>query len=405
MHYLDHMNAATAKMVACGTVDDIADELLAISHAIHANPELCYGEHFAAGQLSASLRRHGVSVKAPAFGLDTSFVGRGGTSGPHVVICCEYDALPDIGHGCGHNIIAAAGLGAGLAVVPLAEALGGRVTILGTPAEEGGGGKVVLLERGAFADADIAMMIHPEPANVEIAPYLANETLIITIHGRAAHASSSARAGINALDALVLGYQGAQMIRANLRRDERVFGIITNGGSADNVIPAEAAARYKIRARTRARVDALRERLTECFEGAARQVGATCTVESLGGYLDLRANRTLAASFRTNAESLGRSFLDPAKVPIEAAGSTDMGNVSYALPVIHPVLDVGTLWAGHTIEMTAAAITGGADRCVLDGAKAMAMTVVDYWTNADLRTGIQREWQQARGGRSTSASF
>lgn len=396
--YVDEVSAIPAKEAACRTVDELSNELVSISHAIHANPELCYSEHFAAAQLAASLARHGVAVEAPAFGLDTSFVGRAGTSGPHVVICCEYDALPEIGHGCGHNIIAAAGLGAGLAVASLAESLGGRVTILGTPAEEGGGGKVRLLERGAFADADVAMMIHPEPANVEIAPYLANETLIITMHGKAAHASSSARAGINALDALVLGYQGAQMIRANLRRNERVFGIITNGGVADNVIPAEAAARYKIRARTRARLDSLRERLVECFEGAARQVGATCTVESLGGYLDLRANRTLAASFRINAESLGRSFLDPSKVPIEAAGSTDMGNVSYALPVIHPVLDVGTFCAGHTIEMTAAAITGGADRCALDGAKAMAMTVIDYWANADLRNDVQREWHETMAG-------
>jgi amidohydrolase len=383
---------ASAKREAAATIDRIAEELTALSHAIHARPELCYEEHFAAAELAQALRRHGVPVEAPAFDLPTSFVGRCGTTGPHIVICCEYDALPGIGHGCGHNIIGTAGVGAGIALAPLAQALGGRVTILGTPAEEGGGGKLLLLQRGAFTDADAAMMIHPEPANVEIVPYLANETLIITMHGKAAHASSSARAGVNALDALVLGYQGAQILKGLLRPDERVFGIITNGGDADNVIPAEAVARYRIRARNVRRLDRLRDRLTDCFQGAATQIGATCTIESLGGYRDLRANRALAAAFRTNAEALGRSFLEPAAVPIEAAGSTDMGNVSHALPTIHPVLDIGTRCAGHTIEMTAASITPAADQCLVDGAKAMAATVIDYWTQPDLRERVAQEW-------------
>jgi len=381
-----------AKAQAWATIDQIGSELIEISHAIHAQPELCYEEHFAAHALSSALQRHGIAVEAPAFELPTAFAGRSGTAGPHVIICCEYDALPGIGHGCGHNIIGTAGIGAGIALAPLAEHLGARVTTLGTPAEEGGGGKLRLLERGAFANADAAMMVHPEPANVEIVPYLANETLVITMHGRAAHASSSQRAGINALDALVLGYQGAQVLRSNLARDERVFGIITNGGAADNVVPAEAAARYRIRARSKDRLDGLRARLTECFEGAARQVGATCTIESLGGYLDLRANRALASAFRINGESLGRHFLDPSTIPIEAAGSTDMGNVSYALPVIHPVLDVGTRCAGHTIEMTAASITPNADRCLIDAAKAMAATVIDFWTQPELRDRVSAEF-------------
>jgi len=393
------MDPDVAKAQAWATIDRIESELIEISHAIHARPELCYEEHFAAHMLSSALQRHGIEVEVPAFELPTAFAGRSGTTGPHVIICCEYDALPGIGHGCGHNIIGTAGIGAGIALAPLAEHLRGRVTTLGTPAEEGGGGKLHLLERGAFADADAAMMVHPEPANVEIVPYLANETLVITMHGRAAHASSSARAGINALDALVLGYQGAQVLRANLRRDERVFGIITNGGAADNIVPAEATARYRIRARTNDRLDGLRSRLTECFQGAARQLGATCTIESLGGYLDLRANRALAAAFRVNAEALGRHFLDPATIAIEAAGSTDMGNVSYQLPVIHPVLDVGTRCAGHTIEMTAASITPNADRCLLDAAKAMAATVIDFWTRPELRDQVNAEFSAAADGR------
>ncbi len=385
-------DADDAKRRAFATVDSIADELTALSHSIHARPELCYEEHFASAELTAMLRRHGLDVEAPAYDLPTAFAARRGAGGPHVVVCCEYDALPGIGHGCGHNVIGTAGVGAGIALAPLVEALGGRLTVLGTPAEEGGGGKVRLLERGAFADADVAMMIHPEPANVEYVPYLANETLIVQMHGKAAHASSSARAGVNALDALVLGYQATQLLRGLLRRDERVFGIITDGGEADNVIPAFAAARYRIRARDRRGLDRLRERVTDCFEGAARQVGATCTIESRPGYLDLRANRTLAAEFRRNAESLGRTFVDPAVIPIEAAGSTDMGNVSHVLPVIHPVLDIGTRCAGHTAEMTAASVTPGADRCLLDGAKAMAATAIDFWTRPELRQQVAEEF-------------
>ncbi len=390
------MDTVEAINAAQAAVDRIADELVALSHAIHERPELCYEEHFASAELADLLRRHGLEVEAPAYDLPTAFAARAGTGGPHVVICCEYDALPGIGHGCGHNVIGTAGAGAGIALAPLAAALGGRLTVLGTPAEEGGGGKVRLLERGAFDGADVAMMIHPEPANVEYVPYLANETLIVEMHGKAAHASSSARAGVNALDALVLGYQAAQALRGLLARDERVFGIITDGGEADNVVPAYAAARYRIRARDRSRLDRLRSRLTACFEGAAMQVGATCTIESRAGYLDLRSNRTLAAVFRTGAEALGRTFLDPTSIPVEAAGSTDMGNVSHVLPVIHPVLDIGTRCAGHTVEMTAASIAPGADRCVLDGAKALAMTAIEFWSRPDLRDQVAAEFAHQR---------
>jgi len=386
-----------AKRRACERVDELADELIAASHAIHARPELCYEERFASGELAGLLARHGMVVEHPAYDLDTSFVARAGESGPHVVVCCEYDALPEIGHGCGHNIIGTAGVGAGLALAAVVGFLGGRLTVLGCPAEEGGGGKRRLLAAGAFADADVAMMIHPEPANAEIAPYLANDHLTVEMSGVAAHAASSPWAGVNALDALVLGYQAVHTMRHTLHPDEKVFGIITDGGVADNVIPAHAAAKYRIRARTRDRLDRLRTRVTACFEGAATQVGATCTVTSLGGYADLRANAPLARAFRRNGEALGRSFIEPATIPIELAGSTDMGDVSYAVASIHPVLDVGTMCGGHTLKMTAASITPAADRCVVDGAKALAMTAIEVWTDPDLRSRIAADFAAISG--------
>lgn len=384
--------AAALKAEARSHIEAIAGELVAISHDIHAHPELAYEEHHASAVLADALRRHGLGAEHPAFGLDTSFVARAGDRGPNVVICCEYDALPGIGHGCGHNIIGTAGLGAGLALAALADRAGGRVTILGTPAEEGGLGKVRLLECGAFADADVAMMVHPEPANVEIAPYLANDQVTVTMHGKAAHASSSPWAGVNALDALVLGYHGLLMLKATLRSDERVHGIITDGGEADNVIPARAVGVFRVRARNAARLERLTRRVVAVFEGAAIQVGARCELAWRGPMHDVVANRALAAAFRRNGEAIGRSFLDPATIPWELAGSTDMGNVSYAVPSIHPVIDVGERVGGHTIEMTAASIAPGGDRAVVDGAVMLAMTAIDVWTDASLLEAARAEF-------------
>ncbi len=384
------------KAEAGALVDAMAGELIELSHDIHAHPELAWDEHHASAVLAAAIRRHGLACEHPAYGLPTAFVARAGSAGPNVVVCCEYDALPGIGHGCGHNIIGTAGLGAGLALAALAERAGGRVTILGTPAEEGGLGKVRLLEAGAFADADVAMMVHPEPANVEIAPYLANDRVTVTMHGRAAHASSSPWAGVNALDALVIGYHGLLALRTTLRADERVHGIITEGGDVDNVVPARAVGVFRVRARTTDRLERLCRRVAACFEGAAMQVGATCELEWRGPMQHVRANTVLAAAFRRNGEALGRSFLDPATIPWQLAGSTDMGNVSHAVPSIHPVIDVGARVGGHTVEMTAAAIAPGGDRAVIDGAKMLAMTAIDVWTDAALLAAARDEFAAPR---------
>jgi amidohydrolase len=384
--------AAEWKAIICTHIDALADELIGLSHDIHAHPELAFEEHHASAVLTASLAAHGLSPQHPAFGLATSFVARAGDIGPNVVICCEYDALPGIGHGCGHNIIGTAGLGAGLALASVAQAIGGRVTILGTPAEEGGLGKVRLLEAGAFADADVAMMVHPEPANVEIAPYLANDQVTVTMSGKAAHASSSPWAGVNALDALVLGYTGMLALKATLRSDERLHGIITNGGDVDNVIPAVATGVFRVRAKNARRLSGLKDRLTACFEGAAAQIGARCELSWRGPMQDVRANTVLAAAFRRNGESLDRVFLDPKSIPYDVAGSTDMGNVSYAVPSIHPVIDVGALVGGHTVEMTAASIARGGDAAVIDGAKMLAMTAIDVWLDSGLLEAARAEF-------------
>jgi amidohydrolase len=314
-----------------------------------------------------------------------------------VVVCCEYDALPGIGHGCGHNVIGAAGVGAGIALAAVAAEAGGRVLVLGCPAEErNGGGKIRLLERGAFDGAAVAMMIHPEPGNVERVPYLASDDLEVAFHGKAAHASSQPHKGINALDALVLGYVAVAALRQHLRPDEKVHGIITDGGQAENIVPVRAAARFKVRARTADRLASLKARVLGCFEGAALQTGARLEATYVRGYAEGRWNHALAAAFRRNAESLGRRFIEPELVPASVAGSTDMGNVSAVVPSIHPVLEMCPLGVpGHSEEMARWARSDMADAVVLDGAKALAATGIDVWTDEALRRAVALEFESA----------
>ena len=389
---------ADLKAKACAVVDAIAGELIAAAREIHANPELGYEEVFASARLAGILRDHGLDVEHPAYDIPTAFVAHAGVdeSAPLVVVCCEYDALPGIGHGCGHNVIGTAGVGAGVALAAIAEAAGGRVRVLGTPAEErNGGGKIRLLERGAFDGADAAMMIHPEPGNVERAPYLAADDLEIVFHGKAAHASSQPHKGINALDALVLGYMAVAAMRQHLRPDEKVHGIITDGGQAENIVPVRASARFKVRAKTEDRLEKLKARVLACFEGAATQTGARLEATYHGGYSDGRWNHAIARSFRRNGEALGRRFVEPELIPDNVAGSTDMGNVSKVLPTIHPVLQMCPLGvAGHSEEMARWAASEMADAAIVDGAKSLAMTAIDVWIDAGLR---EAAWKEFRG--------
>lgn len=392
------VKAADLKARVADLVDGVADELVAASHEIHARPELGYEEVFASGRLAGLLADHGVTVEHPAYGIHTAFAGRAGRDGPLVVVCCEYDALPGIGHGCAHNVIGALGVGAGIALAAVAEECEGRVLVLGTPAEErNGGGKLKLLDAGAFDGASVAMMAHPEGGDVERVPYLAADALEVTFHGLASHASSSPWQGRNALDALVLGYNAVAVLRQQLRPDEKVHGIITDGGQAENIIPARAAGRWRIRARSADRLEALRVRVLACFEGAAAQTGTTLEHTWVPGYTDLRANRALAAAYRRNGEALGRTFVDPTRIPIHVAGSTDMGNVSKVVPSIHPALATfPPTTPGHSEELARLATSAQADHAVVDGAKMLAMTAVDVWRSPELRAAVAEEFAGAR---------
>lgn len=378
-------DGAEAKARVQVSVDEIAGELIALSHAIHEHPELGFEEHFAAAELANALDAHGLPVERGAFGVETAFAVRAGTGSPHVVVCCEYDALPAIGHACGHNVIATAGLGAGLALARVAEDLGGSVTILGTPAEEGGGGKIVLAERGAFDGVDVAMMVHGAGSDLVAPEMLAMIQLDVRMHGKEAHAAGFPWRGRNALDALVLAYMGVAALRQHIHPTERVHGIITHGGDAPNVVPKMAAARFNVRASNSDRLDALQRRVLACFEAGAGAAGCELEHRFAGGYADLVTNRPLADAYQRNAEALGRTFVDPARVKVPAVGSTDMGNVSKLVPTIHPMIAIAPANVPlHTEEFAAHAVSEQADQGVIDGAKALAMTGVEVLSDESL---------------------
>ncbi len=379
------------------TVSHWHARLIELSHDLWDHPELAYAEHHAASVIADLLESAGLDVVRSAHGIETSFVGRlGPADGPDVIICCEYDALPVLGHACGHNVIAAMGVGAGIAAAEVAAQLGGRVTVLGTPAEEGGGGKIKLLREGAFDGATAAIMVHPEMGEVEYVPFLAADSLDVTMLGRESHASSSPWDGINALDAVVSAYVGLQMMRATLHSDEKVHVIITEGGVADNVIPGRASARIRVRAGTAGRLGDLKSRVEVIVQSAATQVGCAVDQRWRGNYLEMINNKTLAARYRANAESLGRTFYPPEIVPVEVAGSTDMGNVSHVVPAAHPVIEICPIGvACHSPEFATWARSEQADEAIAAGAAAMAMTAVDIWADPELRSAIRSEFDAA----------
>ncbi len=254
-------------------IERLTPTLLEVSHDIHAHPELGFGEHHAHELLTGVLGGEGLDVTPHAFGLDTAFVATAGTDGPTVAVCCEYDALPDIGHACGHNIIAAAGLGAGLAVAKVVADLGGRVVILGTPAEEGGGGKELMARAGAFDGVDAAVMIHPANHELPRMNAIAIHTCEAVYRGRAAHAAAAPERGRNALDGAVLGYVNIAALRQHIGRDERIHGTFTDGGGKPNVVPERAAARWYVRSPTHRSLEDLRSRVTACLQAGARAAG------------------------------------------------------------------------------------------------------------------------------------
>lgn len=359
----------------------LRDELVALSHRIHAHPEIGYEEEKSSAWVCDVLDAHGFAAERGAYGIPTAFVARAGSGPMHVAICAEYDALPGIGHACGHNIIAASAVGAGVALKQIADDAGLTISVIGTPAEERGNdsGKIRLLERGAFAGVDVAMMVHPAPFDAVAPKLIAASMFEVEYTGKEAHASAFPELGINAADALTVAQTAIGLLRQHILPTDRIHGIITKGGDAPNIVPAHTAARYIIRSEAIGDLGALREKVLRCFEAGAIATGATLAV--IGGdkpYAEVRHDARIAAIYKRNAEALGRKFVDLGPQGERFAASTDMGNVSLAVPSIHPLIGIDSMPAvNHQPEFTAHCITAAADQAILDGAVAMAWTAID----------------------------
>ena len=378
-------------------VDRLADDLEHLSRTIHDNPELAYQEVKAAGWLSDFLAKQGFTVERAVAGVETAFRATVETgAGPTIAILCEYDALPGIGHACGHNVIATSGAGAGAALAAVRDALPpGRIQVIGTPAEEGGGGKVRLIQGGVFEHVDAAMMIHGFDRWILHQDPLGIVRVGFEFTGKAAHASADPWEGVNALDAVIQTFNSVSMLRQQVRPAARIHGIVTQGGAAPNIIPETAACTFYVRAPTLEYMWELHARVVACAEGAARATGCALQVIDLEApYEPLKRNDTLLGLFRTNMGTVGAVESPPL---IDRMGSSDIGNVSQVIPAIQPMVQIApTGTAIHSREFEAAAVTPLARQGLCQAAKTMAMTTYDLLADPGLLKQARAEFEASR---------
>ncbi len=378
-----------AKSAALELFQSVREALISLSHRIHAHPELGFEEEQGSSWLCESLADAGFNVEKGICNLPTAFRARAGSGPLHIGICAEYDSLPGIGHACGHNIIAASAVGAALAAAQVADEVGLTVSVIGTPAEEVGNasGKILLLERGGFEGIHASMMVHPAPFDMVQAKIIAASMFEVHCTGKESHASAFPELGVNAADALTIAQTALGLLRQHIRSTDRIHGIVTNGGAAPNVVPAHTSAKYIIRSETLDQLAELRPKVYRCFEAGGLATGAKIAIT--GGdkpYAEMLHDASMAAFYRKNSEALGRSFPNLGEWETRPTGSTDMGNVSLAMPSIHPMIGINSLPAvNHQPEFTAHCITADADKALEDGALAMAWTCIDLATNHDAR--------------------
>jgi amidohydrolase len=371
-------------------------QLSELSLEIHDNPELGFKEVKASKLLTDYLEKNGFAVERGICQLDTAFRASYGQGKPAIAIMAEYDALPQLGHACGHNLIAGIAVGGAVAAKAAIDQCGGSVLVMGTPAEEFYGGKVLMAERGAFDNVDIAMMAHPGAHDSATTQALACITLEVEFFGKAAHAATRPETGINALEAMLLSFAAINALRQHVLDKARLHGIITDGGEAPNVVPAHSAGSLLVRAEDNAYLEELKEKVLNCFVGASVATGAR--LEYHWGevlYAPLRNNLTLAELFRQNINSLGRQM---PLVGDSRVGSTDMGNVSQLVPSIHPTIAVAPeTVAIHSPEFAEVAASENGIKGMLDAAKAMAMTVADLVASPETVAKVKKEFESAGG--------
>jgi amidohydrolase len=359
------------------SIETQREQLIQLSLNIHDNPELGFKEEKAATWLTGYLEDSGFHIERGIAGLATAFRASYGQERPRIALLAEYDALPKIGHGCGHNIIGVSAVGAGVASKRLIDSLGGSVAVMGTPGEENYGGKIDMVKGGAFKEVDVAMIVHPDTRNMPTEDALACISLEVEFFGRPAHAAGEPHKAINALDAMILAFTSINALRQHIRRDARIHGIITDGGEAPNIIPGHSAGVFSVRALDNDYLSELKNRVLNCFAGASVASGARLEYRWRDRtYAPMKSNMILAGLFKHNLESLGRAVED--FDPRSGLGSTDMGNVSQVVPSIHPTIAIAPREVLiHTPEFAAATISEAGHSALLDAAKAMAMTVAD----------------------------
>jgi len=391
------MRTEELKASAAQEIDSHRQELSELALRIHANPELGFQEFKAVEWLTQYLKENGFFIEPGICQLPTAFRASYGQGKPAIAILAEYDALPDLGHACGHNLIAGAAVGAGIASKPAIDQCGGSIVVMGTPAEELYGGKAIMAGRGAFNNLDAAMMVHPGTRDYAITCALASQALDVEFFGKAAHAAARPEAGINALEAMLQSFTAINSLRQHIKSTARIHGIITDGGEAANIVPDHSAGNFLVRAEDNAYLEELKEKVLNCFIGAATATGARLEYRwDEVCYAPVRNNRVLAELFLQNMESLGRKIA--LTISGGAFGSTDMGNVSQIVPGIHPSVAVARRESGvHTSQFARAAASEKGIRGMLDAAKAMAMTVVDLLSSPETLAKVKKEFEQEKG--------
>ena len=389
------MDIDKLKANVIGEIDARYRELGDLSKKLHDNPEIAFEEHQASDWLAEYLEKNGFTVEKGICKLPTAFRGRYGTGQPVIAFLAEYDALPKIGHACGHNLIATSAVAAGMASKRAVDELGGSVMVFGTPGEELYGGKAVMAERGAFTDVDMAMIAHPGGGNTVVMNTLACETLEVEFTGKGAHAAAEPEVGINALEAMIQSYNAINSLRQHIRERARIHGVITDGGEAANIVPAHTAATFMVRAEDDTYLDELKKKVINCFSGAATATGAKLKYKWGEHYAAMLNNLTMARLFRQNMQSLGRSIRLGGNTMITF--STDVGNVSQLLPTIQPMVAIAPDDVLiHTPQFAKAAASEDGLRGILDAAKAMAMTVVDLLASTETVEKVQEEFRKGR---------
>ena len=372
-------------------VDEISDRLREIGHKIHQNPELLFEEHKAAKWLTEELENNGFDVERNVAGMETAFRATCPTSseGPKIAYLCEYDALPGLGHGCGHNLIAVIGLGAGLALCSVMDELNGTVEVIGTPAEEGGGGKIEMVDAGVFDDLDAAMMVHPSSNTLVGRGSLAIQEVEMNFYGESAHASAEPEEGINALDAVISTFNNINAFREHMKDGARIHGVIEDGGEKPNIVPDHASARFYVRAAERDYMNELMERVENCAKAGALAAGADLEFEKQGhSYEPMAPNPILVDLFENNITSLGEE-LDEYE---GGMGSTDMGDVSQTVPAIHGYIDIteGEV-PGHSPGFVEASDSEKGYKGMETAAKTLAMIGVDVLSDDEL---VKKMWEE-----------